>query len=448
MTATISNLLLAVLLLAANAFYVAAEFALVKSRGFRINAMAEQNRFGARLLKKMMGNIEAYLACCQLGITMASLGLGWIGEPTVSAFLWPVLIPLGMPQSALHLTSFLIGFLLFSSLHIVVGEQVPKTLAIREPVPVSQWIAYPLHASFLLLYPLSWLLNTVSRSILRMLGVRESSTQEILTDVEIEQLVEESAEHGKIEEGQAEFIQNVFRFGELVVSDVMIHRTEMITVCVDEAPEKVTRAVLEAARTRVPLWSGRPENIIGILHVKDLFRAIQEADGDIAKVDVKAIARPPWFVPEIRPVSEQMKAFRRRKTPFALVVDEYGEVMGLVTIEDVLEEIVGDIVDEHDVAVPGVRPQPDGSVNVDGGVPIRDLNRVMDWNLPDEEANTIAGLVIHEAQLLPEPGQNFVFYGFRFRVLRREKNRITALRITPLARKTGKSTVARRLMIE
>src|SRR3954453_8990741 len=196
MNDTVVSLLIAVVLLAANAFYVASEFALVKSRGFRIDAMAEQNRFGARLLKQMMGNIEAYLACCQLGITMASLGLGWVGEPTVSAPLTPVLADLGMSDSTLHFTSFMVGFLVFSSLHIVIGEQVPKTLAIREPLPVSQWIAYPLHASFLLLYPLSWLLNTASRSILRMLGVRESSTHDILTNVEIEQLVEESAEHG------------------------------------------------------------------------------------------------------------------------------------------------------------------------------------------------------------------------------------------------------------
>src|SRR5688572_22143792 len=160
----------------------------------------------------MLTNIEAYLACCQLGITMASLGLGWVGEPTVAALLHPILTPLGMPQSALHFTSFLIGFLVFSSLHIVVGEQVPKTLAIREPVPVSLWIAYPLHVSYLVLYPLNWLLNSASRSILRLLGVKESSHQEILTDVEIEELVEMSAEHGTMEEGQAEYIQNVFRF--------------------------------------------------------------------------------------------------------------------------------------------------------------------------------------------------------------------------------------------
>jgi len=186
------------------------------------------------------------------------------------------------------------------------------------------------------------------------------------------------------------------------------------------------------------LWSERPENIIGVLHAKDLLRAIHQADGDLAKIDVKAIAREPWFVPEIRPLSEQMKAFRRRKAPFALVVDEYGELMGLVTLEDILEEIVGDITDEHAVAVPGVRPQPDGSVNVDGAVPIRDLNRAMDWNLPDDDATTVAGLVIHEARSIPEPGQSFTFHGFRFRVLRRHRNRITALRITPLARKLAK----------
>jgi magnesium and cobalt exporter, CNNM family len=216
---------------------------------------------------------------------------------------------------------------------------------------------------------------------------------------------------------------------------VMIHRTEMISVCADDPPEQVVKAVLETEVTRVPLWKGKPENIVGILHAKDLLRAIQAADGDLAKIDVTTIARPPWFVPDIRPLSEQLKAFRRRKTPFALVVDEYGEVMGLVTLEDILEEIVGDITDEHDVAVPGVRPQSDGSVNVDGGVPIRDLNRAMEWNLPDAEATTIAGLVIHEARSIPEPGQTFTFHGFRFRVLRRDRNRITALRITPLLRK-------------
>jgi Mg2+/Co2+ transporter CorB len=219
----------------------------------------------------------------------------------------------------------------------------------------------------------------------------------------------------------------------------MLHRTKMITLNADDPPEEIVRAVLAAPVTRLPLWRGSPENIVGILHAKDLLRAIQAADGDVTKVDVMSIARPPWFVPNVRPLAEQLKAFRRRKTHFALVVDEYGEVMGLITLEDIIEEIVGDIADEHDIAVAGVRAQPDGSVYVEGSVPIRDLNRAMDWHLPDDEATTIAGLVIHEARSIPEPGQTFTFHGFRFEVLRRTRNRITALRITPLQKTVAKA---------
>jgi Mg2+/Co2+ transporter CorB len=223
---------------------------------------------------------------------------------------------------------------------------------------------------------------------------------------------------------------------ELEVSDVMIHRTKMVMARLDDPPEVLINAVLEAPVTRVPLWRGSPENVVGMLHSKDLLRALYAAGGDASKVNIEAIMTPPWFVPDTTPLYEQLKEFKRRKTPLALVVDEYGVMMGLVTLEDILEEIVGDISDEHDVAVPGVRPQPDGSVVVEGTVPIRDLNRAMDWNLPDEHATTIAGLVIHESRSIPEPGQSFTFHGFRFRVLRRSRNRITALRITPLAQKS------------
>jgi CBS domain containing-hemolysin-like protein len=434
MSETALSLLLAVLLLAANAFFVAAEFALVKTRGFRMDALAEEGRFGAKLTQHILRHIEPYLACCQLGITMASLGLGWVGEPTVAALLTPVLLPLGMPESALHFTAFMVGFLVFSSLHIVIGEQVPKTLAIREPEPVSLWIAYPLHVVYLVFFPLNWLLNGASRAILRMLGVREASHQEILTDVEIEGLVEVSAEHGKMEESQAEFIHNLFRFGELEVSDVMIHRTDMHAVNLAEPTEKIVDAILSSPYTRVPVWEDEPENIVGVVHTKDLVRALKAAGDDMSALNIRAIAKKPWFIPDTTEVSDQLNAFLKRKTHFALVVDEYGEVQGLVTLEDIIEEIVGEISDEHDIVVQGVRPQPDGSVNVDGAVPIRDLNRAMGWELPDEEATTVAGLVIHEARIIPEAGQAFTFHGFRFQVLRKNKNRITALHITPLPR--------------
>jgi Mg2+/Co2+ transporter CorB len=322
----------------------------------------------------------------------------------------------------------------------VVGEQVPKTLAIREPEPVSLWIAYPLHVTYLVFFPLNWLLNGASRSILRVLGVREASHQEILTDVEIEGLVEVSAEHGKMEESQAEFIHNLFRFGELEVSDVMIHRTDMHAVNLAEPTGKIVDDILASPYTRVPVWEGEPENIVGVVHTKDLVRAIKAAGDDMSRLNIRAVAKKPWFVPDTTEVSDQLNAFLKRKSHFALVVDEYGEVQGLVTLEDIIEEIVGEISDEHDIVVQGVRPQPDGSVNVDGAVPIRDLNRAMGWELPDEEATTVAGLVIHEARIIPEPGQAFTFHGFRFQVLRKNKNRITALHITPLAKQAAAAT--------
>ncbi len=434
MNTTIFNLLLAAFLLFANGFYVAAEFALVKTKRFRMDSMAAEGRFGARMSQEILNNVEAYLACCQLGITMASLGLGWVGEPTVSALLEPLLIPLGMPEQAVQLTSFLIGFLVFSSLHIVVGEQVPKTLAIREPEPVSQWIAYPLYVSFLAFYPLNWLLNNASRSILRLIGVRESSYLDILTYDEIEGLVDVSAEHGEMQHRHAEFIHNLFRFGELEVADIMVHRTNMRSLNGNDPPDRIIAEALASPYTRLPVWEHEPENIVGVIHVKDMLRAIQAAGGDVTKVDVKSIATKPWFVPDTTTLTDQLNAFLKRKAHFALVVDEYGDVQGLVTLEDIIEEIVGDIADEHDVEIQGVRPQPDGSVNVDGSVAIRDINRAMSWDLPDEEATTVAGLVIHEARIIPEAGQAFTFHGFRFQVLRKNRNRITALRITPLER--------------
>jgi Mg2+/Co2+ transporter CorB len=212
----------------------------------------------------------------------------------------------------------------------------------------------------------------------------------------------------------------------------MLHRTEMVTLNVDDPPVEILRSALTAPLSSLPLWRDSPENIVGVLHTSDLLKALQAEGGDVSKIDAMDIAAAPWFVPDTRPLIEQLKAFCRRKTSLAMVVDEYGQVMGLVTLEDTLKEIVGDLTPEQDVPVSGVRPQPGGAVNVEGAVSIRDLNRAMDWDLPDDVATTVAGLVIHEARSIPEPGQAFTFYGFRFQVLRRNRNRITALRITPL----------------
>jgi magnesium and cobalt exporter, CNNM family len=318
---------------------------------------------------------------------------------------------------------------------VIFSEVMPKTVAINAPDRIALLVARPIYGIVRLLTPVLIAIDAFVRWVLRLVGVRVGESQPVLSGhEELRGAVDLLHREGGVEKHDRDMLGGLLDLQDLTVSDVMVHRTEMIAVNADDAAEDILRAVLASPVTRVPLWRETPENIVGILHAKDLLRAIQAVDGDLTRIDVATLARPPWFVPDIRPLSEQLKAFRRRKTHFALVVDEYGEVMGIVTLEDILEEIVGDISDEHDLVIAGVKPQSDGSVSVDGAVPIRDLNRVMDWNLPDEEATTVAGLVIHEARLIPEPGQSFTFHGFRFRVLQRERNRITALRITPLGR--------------
>ncbi|HEV2897654.1 MAG TPA: transporter associated domain-containing protein [Pseudaminobacter sp.] len=217
----------------------------------------------------------------------------------------------------------------------------------------------------------------------------------------------------------------------LEISDVMVHRLNMRSVNADDPPEAVVREILRSPHTRMPLWRESLDNIVGVLHAKDLLRALNDVGNDFSRIDVMKIAAKPWFVPDTTTLQDQLNAFLRRKTHFAIVVDEYGEVEGLVTLEDIIEEIVGEIADEHDIDMQGVKQEADGSVVVDGSVSIRDLNRALGWELPDDEAVTIAGLVIHETQSIPEEKQAFTFHGKRFVVMKREKNRITRIRIRP-----------------
>jgi len=325
---------------------------------------------------------------------------------------------------------------LMTVLVVVFAEVLPKTIAFNAPDRMALAAARPMAWVVRVLGPVLVAIEWLVRQLLRLLGVRIGEEQSILAPhEEIRGTVDLLHREGSVEKLDRDMMGGLLDLRDLTVADVMVHRTEMTTVNADDPAEDIINAVLKSGFTRIPLWRDKPENIVGILHAKDLLRVLKNAEGDLGEVDVMAIALPPWFVPDIRALSEQLKAFRRRKTHFALVVDEYGEVEGLVTLEDILEEIVGDISDEHDMPVPGVRPQPDGSVNVDGSVPIRDLNRAMDWNLPDAEATTIAGLVIHEARSIPDVGQSFTFHGFRFSVMRKQRNRIMALRITPLVRK-------------
>ena len=415
------SLVVVVICLLISAFFAGSETALTASSRARMTRLEKHGNRRAAIVNRLLSQRERLIGGLMLGNNLVNIAASALTTGVLLAWFGTA----GVAYATLIMTVVVVVF----------SEILPKTAAFNAPDRTALMVARPMSFFIKVLGPALMAIEALVRWLLNLAGMNVGKDQSVLSaHEELRGAVDLLHREGGVEASDRDMFGGVLDLRELALSDVMIHRTNMITLNADNSPGDVVNAVIASPVTRIPLWRENPENIVGILHVKDLLRALHAVDGDAAKVDIASLMTPPWFVPDTRSVSEQLKAFRRRKTPFALVVDEYGEVEGLVTLEDILEEIVGDITDEHDVAMPGVRRQPDGSVNVDGAVPVRDLNRVMDWNLPDEEATTIAGLVIHEARSIPEVGQSFTFHGFRFRVLRRARNRITALRIQPLPR--------------
>jgi Mg2+/Co2+ transporter CorB len=410
-----------VICLVVSAFYSASETALTASSRAAMMRLEKQGNRDAGIVNRLLSTRER-----MLGAVLFANNLTNIAASTLAT---------GVLLEIFGKTGVLYATVVMTIMIFVVAEVLPKTAAFNAPDRMALTVARPIASTVRAFAPILVAVEWLVRMMLRVFGMPVGKIHSILSPrEELRGAVDLLHHAGVVEKLDRDMMGGLLDLRELVVSDVMIHRTKMVMLDVDEAPREIVDAALAAAVTRLPLWRGSPDNIVGVLHAKDLLRALNAAGGDANKIDVLSLATPPWFVPDTTPLYEQLKAFRARKMALALVVDEYGELEGLVTLEDIIEEIVGDISDEHDIVVPGVRPLPDGSVNVDGAVPVRDLNRAMDWSIPDDEATTIAGVVIHEARSIPEVGQSFTFHGFRFNVLRKTRNRITALRVTPLAR--------------
>ena len=405
-----------------SAFFSGSETALTASSRAAMLRLERQGSRDAGIVNRLLATRERLLGALLFGNNLTNIA--------ASALTTGLLLSLFGKAGEIYAT------LLLTLLIFVACEVLPKTAAFNMPDRMALAVAQPIERMVRWFLPVLKAVEWLVRVILRAFGMPVGKLQSILSPrEELRGAVDLLHRAGVVEKFDRDMMGGVLDLRELTVSDVMVHRTNMVMLDADEPAQALVNATLDAAVTRLPLWRGTPDNIVGVLHVKDLLHALHESGGAADKIDVPALATRPWFVPDTTPLYEQLKAFRARKTALALVVDEYGELEGLVTLEDIVEEIVGDISDTQDVSVPGVRALPDGSVNVDGGVPVRDLNRAMDWNIPDAEATTIAGVVIHEARSIPEPGQSFTFHGFRFTVLQKNRNRITALRVTPLARK-------------
>ena len=406
-------------LVALSAFFSGSETALTATSRARMHSLEGSGDERAKSVNALLTRQDRLIGALLIGNNLVNI----LGSALATSVFLALFGQSGVAYATIAMTVTLVIF----------AEVLPKSWAISNPDRFALTVA-PVVRRFVLVFgPASSLVNLIVRRLLKLVGVDLADNASMLTaHEEIRGAVEVLHKEGSVVKEERDRLGGLLDLAELEVSDIMVHRTNIKMVNADLEPAAIVAEILDSPYTRMPIWRGETDNIVGIVHAKDMLRALHAVGNDPSRIDIMKVANKPWFVPDTTTLRDQLDAFLRRKAHVAIVVDEYGEVEGLVTLEDIIEEIVGDIADEHDVDVSGVRQEADGSVVVDGSVPIRDLNRALDWHLPDDEATTIAGLVIHEAQTIPAEKQAFTFHGKRFVVMKREKNRITKLRIRPV----------------
>lgn len=413
-----------VVLLILSALFSGSETALTAVSRARMHALEQEGNDRARRVNSMLAHPERIIGTVLIGNNMVNI----LASSISTSLLIGMFGDVGVAYATVIMTVLVVIF----------SEVLPKTYALAFPDRIALAVAPVMQLLIAALRPATATIGFIVKQLLRLTpNTKDDAANVLSAHEEIRGTIDLQAKEGTVSRRDANMLGGVLDLRDLQVSDIMVHRTKMDTLNADDPPQALIDAILKSQYSRVPLWRDEPENIIGILHTKDLLTALGRAGWDPLKMDIMSFVQPPWFVPDTMSLKVQLNRFLKRKAQMALVVDEYGEVQGLITLEDILEEIVGQIADEHDTGEVHIRPQADGTVNVDGTVAIRDLNRHMDWRLPDEEATTIAGLVIHEAQTIPEPGQVFTFYGYRFEILRKSRNKISALRIKQLAPATA-----------
>ena len=402
-----------------SAFFSSAETAMTGASRPRMLRLEQQGSSRAALVNRLYEQKERMIGALLLGNNTVNI--------LASALTTGVLIGLFGDAGIVYAT---VGI---TVLVLIFAEVLPKTYAIMFPDRAALFLAPVVRVVLFLFAPPTVAVEAIVRWILRAIGVtKRSDTQDAELNEEVLRGAIDMHTAGEIDTPQERhMLRSILDLGDLTVEDVMTHRGNITLIDVDQTPAVILEQVLSSPYTRIPVFRGQPDNIVGVIHAKALLRAIHANKENIDAVDVAAIANPPWFVPEATTLADQLQAFRHRREHFALVVDEYGALEGVVTLEDILEEIVGDITDEHDMPAIGVAPQADGSFIAEGKASVRDLNREMGWRLPEDVATTIAGLVLHEARRIPEVGQTYTFHGYRFEILERERNRITSLRVIP-----------------
>ncbi len=407
-------------LLLLSAFFSGSETALTAASRPLMHQLEANGNLRARTINRLNEHRDRLIGAILLGNNLVNI----LASALATSFMITQYGETGVAYATLGMTLLVLVF----------AEILPKTYAIRNADRMSLAIVPIVNALVFVLSPVTHAIHFLISQVLKLFGMFHPVDALAFSSEELRGAIELHSDEERAVDHERAMLRSVLDLAEVQVGEIMVHRKDVAMINADQPADKVVEEVLASPFTRIPLWQGQPDNIVGVLHAKALLRAVRASgeSGGIKDIDVVSLAAQPWFIPDQTTLLDQLHAFRKRHEHFALMVDEYGSFMGIVTLEDILEEIVGDISDEHDIDVPGVIQESDGTFTIKGEVTIRDLNREFDWHLPDEEASTVAGLIMHESRRIPEPGQLFIFHGMKFEILQRQRQQIMLVRVTPI----------------
>lgn len=422
------DVFLTIFLVLLNGFFVAAEFAIVKVRSSQIKSSGGAGQRLTNVARHITGNLDGYLAATQLGITLASLGLGWVGEELMTTLIINLFHTLGLniPEATAHTIAIPIAFLCITILHIVFGELAPKSLAIRKPLPTTFAVAFPLRAFYFIFRPFIWMLNGLANSILRVFGITPVGEADIHSEEELKLIISESHEGGAIEETERELIQNVFDFDDRRVKEILTHRKEIVVLDISWPVERLLDEAIKEGYSRYPVTRNSLDELAGIIYTKDLIKTVHEK----TLSNIKDILKPVFYVPDNMKIKDLLRTFQSKRIQIAVVTNEFGDTTGIVTMEDILEELVGDIQDEHDQEAPVVEQKDEKTFLVDAHEYLVDINKLLPEDLPEsEDYETLSGLINYRHGSIPQEGEVLVIGDYEILILKMFRSSVEKVRL-------------------
>ncbi|MHA3046169.1 hemolysin family protein [Riemerella anatipestifer] len=430
---SIVKIFIAIFLVLLNGFFVAAEFSIVKVRYSQIQIKAAEGNAMAKQAEDIIKNLDAYLSATQLGITLASLALGWVGESALHHIIEGLFkyFSISVDTTTVTTVSLVLSFLIITVMHIVFGELVPKSIAIRKAEETTLFIAAPLKLFYNIFRPFIWLMNSISNAFLRLIKINPASEHEIHSTEELQLLVKQSADGGEIEEENYEIIKNAFDFTDHSAKQIMVPRQNILSIDIETSIDEIIEIIMESGYSRIPVYEGSIDNVIGIFYTKEIIRNYIKTKGELTNEDLRGFLREAYFVVGSKKISDLLKSFQLKKQHIAIVIDEFGGTEGIITLEDILEELVGEIQDEEDEEEKIVDKIGENTYWVKATQPLEEINDFLPKPLPEEgEFNTLAGFILHRLEEIPEENQEFDFENYHFKILKMNNKSVEMVELT------------------